>query len=192
MWRRSKGQSLVEMALVLPILLVVLFGIMEFGYIIFAYSTVSQAARSAAEAASQLPPQQSWLAYKDDPSPPANYPGFRSDACVRSIYQAAEADNTIFDGISDGLIISYPNDDLLGRDTRNLRDRGPIEISITYQVTGITPLFSMLDIGNNGTITLVVTQRRSIESLGRDPTKESGIACAESVAQWYEINADEE
>ncbi|EFO79374.1 TadE family protein [Oscillochloris trichoides DG-6] len=176
------------MAFVLPILLVVLFGIMEFGYIIFAYSTVSQAARNAAEAAAQLPPQQSWLAYKDDTSPPANYPGFRADACVRAVYQAAESDDTIFAGISDGLVISYPMDDVLNRNTRNMNDRGPIEVAITYQVRGITPLFSMMRIGNNGTITLNVTQRRSLESLGRDPTKASGIACAESVAQWYQIN----
>ncbi|WP_129628179.1 TadE family protein [Candidatus Oscillochloris fontis] len=196
MWRRANGQSIVEMAFVLPILLVVLFGIMEFGYIIFAYSTVSQAARNAAEAAAQLPPQQSWLAYRNDPSPPVNYPGFRGDACVRAVYQAAESDDTIFPGISNGLIISYPMDDPDGdgeidRNTRNLTDRGPVEVSITYQVRGITPLFNLFDFGNNGTITLAVTQRRSIESLGRDPTKTSGIACARDVAEWRTINEED-
>lgn len=175
------------MAFVLPVLLLVLFGIMEFGYILYAYSTVSQAARNAAEAAAQLPPYQSWLAYKDKTTGlPAGYTGFTQDACVRTIYVAAQSDQTLFEGITNNMTISYPN----GEDTRNLVDRGPVEVTINYRVSGLTPLFNLFRLGNgDGTINLQVTQRRSIESLGKDPSKPNGAACAKDVADWQTINA---
>lgn len=46
--RDNKGQELVEYALTLPILLLLVLGIMEFGLAIFAYNTVANAAREGA------------------------------------------------------------------------------------------------------------------------------------------------
>ena len=47
--RRSKGQSLVEFALVLPVLLVLLMGVFDFGRAIYAsLDAISDAAKSAA------------------------------------------------------------------------------------------------------------------------------------------------
>jgi Flp pilus assembly protein TadG len=43
-----KGQGLVEFAIVLPIFLILMLGIIEFGYFFFIYSTANQAAREAA------------------------------------------------------------------------------------------------------------------------------------------------
>ena len=45
------GQSLVELALVLPLIVVVLFGIMEFGQIFQAYLTITSASREGARTA---------------------------------------------------------------------------------------------------------------------------------------------
>lgn len=190
--RRDTGQSIVEMALILPFMLMVLFGIMEFGYLIWAYSTVSQAARNGAEAAAQVPPFESWLAYRDNPPSDADYPGFRGDACVNTVLAAVESDTTLFSGtinqgrsVVDFVTIRYPD----GGRTRNLRDRGPIEVEISYPVTGLTPLYQLLRIGNgDGTITLRVVQRRSIENLGLDPTRPAGVACARNMAEWRELN----
>lgn len=189
---RSDGQSLLEMAFVLPILLIIVFGIIEFGYLIYAYSTVSQAARNGAEAAAQLPPYETWLNYRTAPPAAADYPGLTGDACVRGIYRAIESDTTLFNGdvnagrrIIDSVVISYPN----GGQTRNLKDRGPIQVQISYRVQGLTPLFQLLRIGgSDGSITLTVTQRRSIENLGVDPTKPTGVACAEDIANWRDMN----
>jgi hypothetical protein len=50
--RISGGQSLVETALLLPILALLLIGILEFGLILYAHVTVSNAVREAARAAS--------------------------------------------------------------------------------------------------------------------------------------------
>ena len=49
---RQRGQSLVEFALVLPIFLLMLFGLIDLGRIIYFNSTLSQAAREGARAAS--------------------------------------------------------------------------------------------------------------------------------------------
>ena len=47
--RRSKrGQSLVEIALILPILLIILFGILEFGRVFHSYLVITHAAREGA------------------------------------------------------------------------------------------------------------------------------------------------
>lgn len=186
MLRRTHGQSIVEMAFILPLLLLVLFGIMEFGYYIYAYSTVSQAARNAAETASQLPPYQSWLDYNG--VAPGGVP-YRADRCLDTIYRAVESDATLFGGdinagrdIVNYVQIRYPG----GGQTRNLSDRGPIEVTITYPVQGITPLYQLLGLQNN--ISLKVTQRRSIESLGVDPSRPAGVACAKDVDDWRKIN----
>ncbi len=194
MSRHTRGQSIVEMAFVLPMLLVLLFGIMEFGYYIYAYSTVSQAARNAAEAAAQLPPHQSWLDYEEAPPGDARYPGFMGDSCVRTIIRSATSDGTLFRGtinegrnLADFVEIRYPN----GSNTRNLRDRGPIEVTVRYPVSGITPLFQLLQIGDEEGITLEVTQRRSIENLGVDPTTPRGVACAENVEDFCDLYPDQ-
>ncbi|MFZ5626308.1 MAG: TadE/TadG family type IV pilus assembly protein [Bacillota bacterium] len=49
--RGERGQALVEMALVLPLLLMLLFGIIEFGRIFHAYLTVNNGAREGARLA---------------------------------------------------------------------------------------------------------------------------------------------
>ena len=46
--RGERGQSMVEYALVLPILLLLLLGIMEFGILVFNYNTIANAAREGA------------------------------------------------------------------------------------------------------------------------------------------------
>ncbi|MFC2029568.1 TadE/TadG family type IV pilus assembly protein [Chloroflexota bacterium] len=49
--RRESGQELVEYAMILPLLLVLLVGIIEFSIIIFSYDTIANAAREGARVA---------------------------------------------------------------------------------------------------------------------------------------------
>ena len=49
--RRGRGQGLVEFALVLPILLLVIFGIIDFGRAVYAYNTIGNAARTGGRVA---------------------------------------------------------------------------------------------------------------------------------------------
>ncbi len=49
--RSSRGQALVEFALVLPLFLLLIFGIVDAGRLIFTYNTVANSARDAARVA---------------------------------------------------------------------------------------------------------------------------------------------
>lgn len=48
---RSRGQSLVEFALLLPVLIVILLGLLDLGRAVYAYNAVSEAARNGARVA---------------------------------------------------------------------------------------------------------------------------------------------
>jgi hypothetical protein len=208
MRRRSTGQSLVEMAFVAPILIVILFGIIDMGWLIFAYATVSQGARAGAEAAAQLPPYPSWLAYGDPGGNPGDgFTNINQDACVKTIVDAVRQDSVLFRGAAEGglnggrdigataggsldyINITYPN----GSESRNLVDRGPVQIEVSYPVQPLTPLFNLLRIGNadeNGdrSLMLTITVRRSIENLGINPGSPTGVACASDMPNWRAIN----
>ena len=53
--RRSRGQAMVETALILPVLILFIFGILDFGRGIVAYIQISQAVGEAARAAALAP-----------------------------------------------------------------------------------------------------------------------------------------
>jgi len=55
MWPDERGQSLVEMALVLPLLLLLVAGIIDFGRAYNNYIIITNAAREGARAASHFP-----------------------------------------------------------------------------------------------------------------------------------------
>jgi hypothetical protein len=52
--KKTRGQTMVEFALVLPILLVTMYGIMEFGRLLFIYVTTASASREAARYAAAI------------------------------------------------------------------------------------------------------------------------------------------
>lgn len=158
MQRKTKGQSLVEMALVLPIILVVVFGIIDFGWYIYGYATIYQAARNGAEKASMLPPMENRVG--------ANRAPDRNDAnCVGSIINSIRTTAPLFDDLtapaSDAIRISYPS----GR--RAVGEQ--IEIRVTYRLTPLTPLWQLVSFNNSGTIPMNVVTRRSIDVLGANP-----------------------
>jgi hypothetical protein len=186
---RAKGQSLVEMAFVAPLLLILLFGIIDMGYLLFAYATVSQAARDGAETASQLPPFPSWLEYKNEPPSDPDFPGYARDDCVYTILEAVKSNAVLFrdqsNDISKFVVISYPE----GDDTRNMQDRGPIEVRIDYPVQALTPVFSLLGFDEGFTMSVVV--RRSLENLGVSPNSPDGKACAANPQDWQDKHPDD-
>lgn len=46
--RKTQGQGIVEFAIVLPVVLLIVFGVIELGFLLFTYSSVNSAAREAA------------------------------------------------------------------------------------------------------------------------------------------------
>lgn len=175
MRRRDTAQSIVEMALVAPLLIVLIFGIIDLSWYIFGYATVYQAARNGAETASKLPPFAEWIEAKGMDS---------SDPCMNTIRKQVQSQALIFfDDIWQHTTISYPN----GGRSRNLYDRGPIELTIQYTIEPLTPLWGFIPFGNDGKMTVKVTTRRSLQGLGNRPGSQgevtdddaipNGIAC---------------
>lgn len=48
--KSRKGQSMVELALILPVIVLILFGVLEFGRIFYSYIVITHAAREGARA----------------------------------------------------------------------------------------------------------------------------------------------
>jgi Flp pilus assembly protein TadG len=83
MRRRTHGQALVEFALVLPIFLVAMFGLIDVGRLIYQHSVLSQAAREGARLAAV---EAYWVGSSDascgqagGPVCPANFTALRND-----------------------------------------------------------------------------------------------------------------
>jgi Flp pilus assembly protein TadG len=81
--RRTAGQTLVEFALVLPVFLLLLFGLVDMGRYVYLNSTLSQAAREGARVAAV---EAAWLGSADPscgtaggPVCPANLAALRAD-----------------------------------------------------------------------------------------------------------------
>ncbi len=88
MTRTRHGQSLLEMALVTPMLLLLLFGIIDFSYYIYGWATIQFAVARGAQQAAILPPSTLEPNYSDS--------AIGADACLRLIYDRAKAGTTGF------------------------------------------------------------------------------------------------
>jgi hypothetical protein len=145
------------MALMLPLLLMILFAIIDLGYYVYGYATIYQAARNGSEKANELPPHESTI-----------NPLYTEDRCVKAVLDEVKKGAVQFPDIANFVQISYPN----GRQLKQ-----PVEINITYNIDPLTPLWRFVSFGNNGQMRVQTTSRRSIETLGVDPNKPNGVAC---------------
>jgi hypothetical protein len=161
MRRRSEGQSLVEMALMLPLLLMILFGIIDLGYYIYGYSTIYEAARNGTEKAANLAPYKSSLTNS-------------SEDCMAAILAETQKGVVLFSDFSSSNVqISYPSG------TRALGQ--PVQVEITYNIQPLTPLFRFVSFGSQGVLPIHVMARRSIENMGSGPPSPdhpNGIVCS--------------
>jgi TadE-like protein len=172
MQKRSDAQSIVEMALLLPTLILILFGIIDLSYYIYGYATMYQAARNGAEKAAELPPFPRFVG-------PLRTTPDASELCVSNILsetlRVANRFPDLETGPGNSININYP-----ARDSNNqpLRALGaPIEISIVYNIRPLTPLWRFVTFGTQGTMRVRTTARRSLEALGDNPTALNLVAC---------------
>ncbi|GAG87423.1 unnamed protein product [marine sediment metagenome] len=113
--KNEKGASAVEFALILPILIMLVFGIFQFGIAYNNYITITHAAREGARrAAVDLDP--------DDPSPLKQFIINRAKPTVT----LTEDDITIGTLTEDDIIIDFPEDLKIG---------DPVVVIITYDIT---------------------------------------------------------
>ena len=162
MRRQSPGQSIVEMALMLPLLLMILFGIIDIGYYIYGYGTIYMAARNGTEKAASLPPFPSQL---------NNW----NDDCMTAILDETKRTIILFsDFTSSNVQVSYPN---------NKRELGePVQVQVNYNIQPLTPLFQFISFGNQGVMPVHIAARRSIESLAAGPPSPehpNAVACSQ-------------
>jgi TadE-like protein len=160
---RSRGQALVEFALVIPIFLLVLFGVIDMGRFVFLNSAVSQAAREAARVASV---EAYWMGSGDPtcgtsggPRCPANLAALRAD-----ILNGANRMVTPFQAINDAdLYTSCGGTPPSGSwTTKSCSGRTPSSDSVSVRVTAVfTPLtpvigqmFGSLDVSGSATMVI--------------------------------------
>ncbi|HEY0739671.1 MAG TPA: TadE family protein [Herpetosiphonaceae bacterium] len=142
--RLVKGQSIVELALILPFLIAMTVGTMEVGYYVYTYSELENATRIASERAAKTPPTTTNTS--DDNS---------SDTCAVLIKEAATDGVTLSNLTYNDITITYP-----GSSTRKIGDQ--IEVRIEYQGEWLSPVGKRL-LGNF--LTFNFASRRTIVSL---------------------------
>lgn len=143
--RGNRGQGMVEFALVFPLLLLLLFGIFEFGRIMFAYSTAIAASREAARYGAAILDIGGGIPQYEDCA------GIK--AAAKRIGQ--------YSGISDANItIQYSNDSgvysTVCPPTQQVQAADTISVSISTSITPVTP------IGNFSAIPITSSSSRTI------------------------------
>jgi hypothetical protein len=148
MKRLVKGQSIVELALILPFLIMMTVGTMELGYYVYTYSELENATRRASEWASKTPPFT--MSPADDNS---------GDKCAVLIKENATDGVTLSDLSYDDITISYPSG--------SSRTQGhQIEVRINYQGEWLSPIGERFF---GPFLTFDFTSRRTIVSTGAPP-----------------------
>lgn len=116
----ERGQSLVEFALILPLLVLILMGVFDFGRAFFAYNAISNGAREGARYGIIHPDAT-------DPSPPYDDPD--------TIEGRAVAQTFILD----------MNELTITVDTSQGTERGdPLSVTMQYDFEALTPLISTI------------------------------------------------
>jgi Flp pilus assembly protein TadG len=166
--RRSRAQTLVEFALVLPIFFLLLFGLIDVGRLVYMNSTVSQAAREAARLGAV---EASWLASTNakcnqagGPVCPANLAALRADMLAagnRMMTPFGSIANATFYTRCDAAGVPPPTG---AWTTQTCTATGPNAIGGTVSVrvlvvfNPITPVFSQMfsSITTSGAVTMVI------------------------------------
>lgn len=151
MLRHARGQSLVEMALVLPFLLLITLGIIELGYYVYTYSELENATRRASERASKTPPFN-----PNDPN----------DRCMQLIKTDAINGVTLSNLTSQNITFNF-----VDGGQRKIGDQ--IQVSISYTGQFLTPVGRQFF---GDTLSFSFTSRRTITSI--DPPRGYNPDCS--------------
>lgn len=146
MKRFVRGQSIVELALILPFLVLITIGTMELGYYIYTYSELENATRRASEWASETPP---WTSQNcDDVMPPAKAPSgcslpitstnMERDECAALIKQSALDGVTLTRLQAANITITYPQASDGYQYVRRVGDQ--VQVRVEYQGQWLSPV----------------------------------------------------
>lgn len=150
--RRDRGQSLVEFALVFPLFMLIIFGIVDAGRLIYTYNTVANAARDGARVAI------------------VNQSTSGSDTCDTTSATAWSTGCAIESGLGLGLqpadiVVEYRNPtDTAACATPIIGCIAAVEVTGTYQP--LTPVIGQLI----GVVPVTSTSKMAIERVCTNPT----------------------
>ena len=154
---RNRGQGMVEFAIVFPLLLLLLFGIFEFGRIMFVYSAAVSASRDAARYGSAILDTGGGIPQYEDCA------GIREAA--KNIGQYA--------GISDAdITIQYSNESGIYSTScppsQNVSSADTISVSIATSVIPVTPIgnFSAIPINSSSSRTILKSVKLGTSGTG--------------------------
>jgi len=121
--RSSRGQGLVEFALILPVLILIFMGIVDFGRAIYAYNSVSNAAREGARVGIVDQGTGSGGAYK---------------AAIEAANQATALGLSPTD--PNQVLVTFPDPG----NCPTLEVGCPISVRVQYQFSAITPIIGRI------------------------------------------------
>ncbi len=149
---KERGQSLVELALILPVLILVLLGILDFGRAFYAYNAISNAAREGARYGTVHHENTD-----SDGFPPYDEPETIEGKAVAQVFILDQEQFRVrvrFPDparIDDAFCVANPYDPAcLNSDPGS---GAPIEVTVVYRFQPLTPLVSQL-IGGGPFLTL--------------------------------------
>jgi Flp pilus assembly protein TadG len=196
---QAEGQSLVEMSIILPLLLIIVFGIIDIGYYVYSYATVYQAARRGSDLAAYYPPYVTRLDGADIVDPDTGETRWdpdaydMSDKCVYAVVAGTQkgailVDLSDIDHNRDHFSILYfpAPDQEADMEAEEPRKPGKtVQVAITHTVDPLTPLFGLVPVfGNQGKMTVYAKSMRTIQGRGESFPQEgaynnSRIICEE-------------
>jgi len=156
-----KGQGLVEFALVLPVFIILIIGIVEFGWFFFIYSTTNASAREAARygAGAGEVGSTGYLYYQD-------CDGMREVATRIGRYASVQSgDITIWydDGPGTSQTGTCPDGTAFTSHVIDLGERVVVQVDVTYRP--IIPLLNLPDIDVHAESARTIVARVQISSL---------------------------
>jgi Flp pilus assembly protein TadG len=134
---KSRGQTLVEFALILPVFLMLTLGVVDGARVFSAYIAITNGAREGALFAAQSTNYNKWCSTTSTVACPAN----------ASTYQAADPDNIAYriqqetSGLTQSsIVLSAPACDTTTCDSSSTK----VTVSVQYSMTLLVPLVSTL------------------------------------------------
>jgi hypothetical protein len=140
--KKTRGQTMVEFALILPVLLMTMYGVMEFGRLLFIYVTTTSAAREATRYASAVEPTGGVARFQD-------CIGIRSAARQVDVLNAIETINVSYYadyGGTSTLLGVCPNEGAATQVGPNLELGNQVVVEV---ISNFQPIVPMVPIGIN-------------------------------------------
>jgi TadE-like protein len=149
--RGERGQSAVELALALPVLLLTLMGALDFGRAFFAYVSITNAAREGAQTGTWFP---------TDPTIQCGAPINKSEGQIECSVDL-ELSNTVITGQTVNVVcLDYYSNSLIDCSSAHIGDRIGVTVSYNFSLltTGILPFGSTIPMSNFATMSIITGQ----------------------------------